>query len=755
MEKLKIFKNKTLNTEPISTSENIIKDEKRKNEALDKISPSWVPSNPDFLPDCSENEFFDIQFDFLEFNNALETKKDKSSCGPDGIDYCVLKNLPIKYKLILVDIFNDIYSTQDFPLTWSQSYVHLIKKSNGAYRPISLTCCSCKIFETLLKNRLQWWCEHNNLLPQSQTGFRKGQSCANNLSDLTLYIDEGFQNKQDILATFLDVQGAFDNVNCEILLSILASIGCSKKLIIFIQFLLYKRNILTDLSDEERLTFKGVPQGGVLSPLLYIIYVSKIVDNLQKRIYVRQFADDIAIFIKSKSTKRKSTIQNAIIKVKDNLRSLGLELCAEKTVLIHFSRNKCPPGETQINIENIVIKSSPSTKFLGIIFDHKLTFTPHLNYVQGKCNKAINILKFLCGKWWGSDPETLLTLYKSYVRPHIDYGSFIYFPKRKNAIEKLEKIQLQAIKIALGYRKSTPSNIVLSESKLQTIEQRSKYLGKYFVTKNLSNSKLMSCKSIENFHKNTKKIKLKKKRMLQNIIEEIITETKKNLIKNTDFILYSLDFNINKLHIPVDINLAIELQKSIDPNYLFDNYLKNKNATTIHSVVTKTHLRNTIDCAYICDQLNFSKTVSLSRKVSNLTAECFSLSEAVEFAIQNPNCDFIITSNSRRALLLLNSEQINIKSNPYLLNTIKNINKFLKLMKNKIEFVWIPSCLELRIHKKLDNLAKSVSFQTPTQDILIPYTDYRKIYLDTASNNTESENRAQGQKKVKSSSLSM
>ena len=415
--KCKIFKNKWINTQTACSTNNNKPNENQVNEALNKISPPWVPTDPSFLPDCTDNEFFDEPFDFVEFNIAADARKKKSAPGRYGIDYLILQKLPIKYKLILLDIFNEIYREKEYPAEWKQSYVHLIKKSDGkSLRPITLTSCTCKLFESLLKNRLQWWCENHNLIPKSQTGFRRGQSCVDNLCNLTTSIEEGLQIKKDTLAAFLDVQGAFDNVICEILLTKLASIGCSKRVIVFIKFLLYERIISCEsLGEVYRLGYKGVPQGGVISPLLYILYASHIITNLPKNLTILQFADDIVIYAKIVPLNRcKNLIEKSIGIIKDNLRSLGLELSAQKTVFIHFNRNKHYPGATEIKIDDVVIKSSYSTKFLGIIFDYQLTFTDHINYVQKKCTKALNIIKFLCGTWWGSDPETLIILYKKF-----------------------------------------------------------------------------------------------------------------------------------------------------------------------------------------------------------------------------------------------------------------------------------------------------------------------------------------------------
>ena len=160
-------------------------------------------TDPSWLPNCQPNDFLDSEFDFTEFNIALEGKNEKSACGMDGIDYEVLKKLPIKYKLILVDIFNEMYRTNSYPEDWKKSYVHFIAKSDGkSVRPISLTSCICKLFETMIKNKFQWWLEFNNLLPQSQTGFRKGHSTSDNLLNLTAYVDEALQMIKTCLPHF-------------------------------------------------------------------------------------------------------------------------------------------------------------------------------------------------------------------------------------------------------------------------------------------------------------------------------------------------------------------------------------------------------------------------------------------------------------------------------------------------------------------------------------------------------------------------
>lgn len=239
--------------------------------------------------------------------------------------------------------------------------------------------------------------------------------------------------RKHVLAVFLDVQGAFDNVNIDILLTKLSSIGCSTRVIEFISFLARERLILTAYTGEEIRRLYKVPQGGrVLSPLLYLIYVSNIADGISSSVTLSQFADDIAASVKSRSIKRcKNLLQKAVDKIGQNLFDLGLELSPGKTQLLHFNNQKIVPGNSVIKIKEHTVKSCESVRFLGIIFDYELIFNHHVDHVYKKCSRALNIIKYLCGTWWGSSPVTLLCLYKSLIRSSIDYGSYIYFPSTK------------------------------------------------------------------------------------------------------------------------------------------------------------------------------------------------------------------------------------------------------------------------------------------------------------------------------------
>lgn len=411
-----------------------------------------------------------------------------------------------------------------------------MEKPNGkGLRLLALTSCICKIFELMLSYRIRWWVETKNLLPLNQTGFRKGFSCADNLTVFKMDIEESFRQNKDVLAVYLDISNAFNDVRCDVLLDQMAKLGCSEKVLRFVRFLIYERLIHTEINLEKpRLCHKGVPQGGVLSPLFYLIYVTCIVTKLFKKerkrrskckrgkrkkekrkgrkkfkkkrkvtrqkIKILQYADDMVVYANSSRVKKcKRELEKAISVITDRFQCIGLEVSAKKTEFIHFKSQGIEPGTFEITVMGQSIPSTTDVKFLGIYFDYQLSFKKHVNQVLIRANKALNIVKFLRGIYWGADPSTLIRFYKSFVRPIIEYGIFVYMPTQKTSILRLERLQYSAVRLAFGLRASTPTNILLAEAGLMTIQLRAKLLCQNFLLKVFSRTRSITCLTINRY----------------------------------------------------------------------------------------------------------------------------------------------------------------------------------------------------------------------------------------------------------------
>ncbi|XP_058800080.1 uncharacterized protein LOC131669309 [Phymastichus coffea] len=592
----------------------------------------------------------------------------------------------------------------------------------------------------MLKTKLQWWVETNNILPDFQTGFRKGQSTIDNLIGLTLEVEEAFSEGKEVLAAFLDIQGAFDNVNVEILLDKLAAVGCPLIFIKFIQHLTWDRIICSDILGENiRTVCKGVPQGGVLSPLLSCIYIASVCNHLPKSVKIANFANDIAFYCQrlplSSSIR---VIEKSVEVIYQNLEEIGLDLAPLKTDLLHFNKSRITPGETSIQIRNTTIYSSETVLFLGILFDHRLTFKHHINAVIQKAQRANNIIKYLCGVTWGYCPNTLLIFYESYIRSILEYGCYVYYPTTTTLSHAIEKVQFSSIRLALGYRMSTPNNILLSVSKLPFVEERVYFLCKNYINKVMCNTSLIAHKNILRIFKKVQhnQCKLKKSRRLLIKCIKNSDFTNSTIYTNSHYNIYLYNYDIPFNNIIIDTEFGPQISKLTDLNAQINNRLADGNAYAIFTDGSKTPDGISVGAATVCDRLNVSIMTKLDNRESVFTAECIAINEAVKIALNHTNQNVIIFTDSLSALLSLKTLNliVNIQTNAY----IFDIHKFQQksLNNSSIQLIWIPAHSGIQGNESADRLAKEATLLAPDSDLKIPSPDLKMYLKNNARLNT-------------------
>uniref|UniRef100_A0ABD2X6U3 Reverse transcriptase domain-containing protein n=1 Tax=Trichogramma kaykai TaxID=54128 RepID=A0ABD2X6U3_9HYME len=195
---------------------------------------------------------------------------------------------------------------------------------------------------------------------------------------------QGLPSERDKI-TFLDVEGAFDNVNVDILLERLASLGCTRRIVKFVQFVTCKHLMLTEGAATAMRLCQGVPQGTVLSPLLYSLYVASLSVGLPPGVCASQFADDVLVSVEATNPAEEVVaLESAIETPGGNLDSIGLGISPFKTKLINFNDRNIQPESQRVKIQEHVVSSCSHTKFLGVIFDYRLSFKEHINYVKKK-----------------------------------------------------------------------------------------------------------------------------------------------------------------------------------------------------------------------------------------------------------------------------------------------------------------------------------------------------------------------------------
>lgn len=399
------------------------------------------------------------------FTNPIVNQSQAST----GLIFLIISNLPISILNPLLDTFNNLLAAGEFPDAWREFLVFFIPKSTaGKFRPISLASCLLKLLESLIQTRLIQWLESHTMLSASQFGFRKSKSCLDNLSILTSEIYNVFASQQYTACIFVDVAGAFDNVDRGNLMLQLRDMGLPWSWCKFVFNLTSSRSLFFKIADKTLGLYfasKGVPQGCILSPLLYILYTNELDKHLHPRSNCVLFADDIAIFSRASHLPDCIvSIQSSLDAVSSYLKARGLSVEPSKSDLVIFSRKVFNPAPPSVQINSVPVSGSLQAKFLGITLDFRLTWHPHLSNILSKLKKLINIIKCLRTTWWGANPAFLITVYRALMRSIIEYGSSVIPLQQHPLFKKIEVIQRKALRLPTGFRNSTPNNVVLAET---------------------------------------------------------------------------------------------------------------------------------------------------------------------------------------------------------------------------------------------------------------------------------------------------
>ena len=448
----------------------------------------------DFYSDNSET--YNLPFTLTELKTAIHKAHD-SAAGPDNVHYQMLKHLPEPALESLLKIFNNIWITGEFPPSWSEATVIPIPKPGkdptdpGNYRPIALTSCVCKTLERIVNDRLVWFLEKNKLLTEFQSGFRKQRSTTDQLVRFETFIREGFVRREHVVSVFFDLEKAYDTTWKHGILQDLRNCGLRGRLPEFISNFLASRHFrvrigscLSELHDQEA----GVPQGSILSVTLFLKKINSIVECLPPSIKCSLYVDDFLICYRSKNMNSiERLLQLCLNNIQNWADENGFQFSKTKTVCIHFCQQHILHTDPELKLDGVPIPVVAEYKFLGLIFDRKLNFIPHIKYVKDRCMKAMNLLKVVAHTDWGADAATLLKLYRSHVRSKLDYGSIVYGSARGSYLQPLDRVQNAALRICLGAFRTSPIPSLHVEANELPVNLRREKLALQYITKLKSN----------------------------------------------------------------------------------------------------------------------------------------------------------------------------------------------------------------------------------------------------------------------------
>jgi len=423
---------------------------------LRQFSSVFTRETDDEVPKISnrtESLIYNIQITVEIVYKELKRLNQYKSCGPDQLHPRLLIELADQIALPITLLFNATLKQGTLPKDWSRAFVSPIYKKGSKhlpenYRPISLTAILCKMMERLVRDKIVSHLCNENLLSKKQYGFISGRSTT---TQLLHYLDECTRitaNGGVMDSIYLDFAKAFDTVPHRRLLGKLEAYGIRGDLYNWIKAFLSNRTqevVVNGSISTPSPVISGIPQGTVLGPVLFVIYINDLLDNITSGGLM--FADDTKIY-------RQITSRSDALKLQSDINSLEEW---SKIWQLHFNHDKCHVL-TMGKFENIQhahqyivydneIEHVFNEKDLGVTIDSELNFEEH---IAGKVRTANAIVGQMRRSFSYLDYDTFKRIYIAFVRPHLEYGEAVWSPHLARNIDALENVQMRATKLVDG-----------------------------------------------------------------------------------------------------------------------------------------------------------------------------------------------------------------------------------------------------------------------------------------------------------------
>ena len=414
----------------------------------DKIEEDGMQGYRNYMKYQCQNSFFLSAVTYEEVLWQVKNLDSKKTCGPDGIGPKIIKSCPELFANLLNRIFNNAIENGIYPNAMKIARILAIfkkgsKEDPNNYRPISLLSCFNKIFERLLHKQLMNFLKKHKSLFKYQFGFRPKHSTADALINITDNIKDFMDKGNYVLGLFLDLKKAFDTVDHQILLDKLETIGIRGHALQFFNSYLTDRKqfvIINGKNSKTKYITTGVPQGSVLGPLFFLIYINDIQYACNSE-NIRLFADDTSYFLHDKKlenlmNKAKQTVTN----LQQWLSANKLNLNIDKTIYVIFRNNNKQMGKfaDDLQVGNNVFEREKSCQYIGMMLDEKMNWDEHINNVKSKLIKYFAIFNYM--KTYVSK-QLARQLYYAFIFPHINYGIERYGASSSGKVKQIQVIQ--------------------------------------------------------------------------------------------------------------------------------------------------------------------------------------------------------------------------------------------------------------------------------------------------------------------------
>lgn len=435
--------------------------------------------------------FFTVE----EVTTALKKLKGKLTAGPDSVPSFLLKDCGSVFAKPLTFIFNLCLRKATFPSQWKLSKLCPLHKKGKTtevsnYRPITIINNFGKVFEAALYTKIYGFFREQ--LVGCQHGFVAGRSTVTNLFCITQFIADSIDNRLQCDVVYTDFSKAFDRLDHGILLAKLDKIGFSPELVSFFKSYLYDRNQYVSFHGSRSVLIpvtSGVPQGSILGPLLFNIFINDITHSFDGHVHSLLYADDLKLYSRVRSLDDCICLQRNLERVALWCRNNRLYLNSDKCYVLSYGLS-----QQQIlfnySIDDSVLARPEKICDLGVVFDPKLSFSEHINTTVAKAFKMLGFIVRNCRHFVRND--TLVLLYNTYVRSHLEYASVIWEPYYDVHINSLERVQRRFLKY-LSFKSSGvypsigfPHDLLLRQHNFESLSTRRQRVLLIFLHKVLS-----------------------------------------------------------------------------------------------------------------------------------------------------------------------------------------------------------------------------------------------------------------------------
>ena len=441
------------------------------------LSHSNVDSTNAVLPDLGDdllNVIEDITATEEEISVILMNLDVNKASGPDGISARLMKEAGHAIVPSFTRLINLSFEMCKMPSLWKKAFVIPIhkkgsKSSLNNYRPISLLPVPSKIIEKIVFKNVYHFFDTNDLLSQHQSGFRPNDSTVNQLAFLYNEFCKALDMKKDVRIVFCDISKAFDKVWFDGLLFKLEKNGIKGNLLSWFQNYLmdrYQQVVIRGEQSEWGLVNAGVPQGSVLGPLLFIVYINDLAEAVNCKI--KMFADDTSLYIDGDNPEASADVLDSNLEnVKKWAEKWLVDFNPGKTKSMTISNKTTvhPP----LTFNGNVLDEVKSNKHLGVTFSSNLSWSQHINDIVNSVSKPTSVLQGLKHRL---DRKTLENVYTTFIRPKLEYASPIWADCTKSDVNKIETCQITAAKIVTGAKKGTSHIKLLKEVGWTKLEER-------------------------------------------------------------------------------------------------------------------------------------------------------------------------------------------------------------------------------------------------------------------------------------------